>query len=139
MRSGLSRQELVKQLLEFKVPQIIRGSKKPYAFTGLSAIEIWSDFSYVQRGRERSPYFVAVLKKDLPYWKDFFNKGNIPNYVREGSTIGEFVVLIPVDKITSIENDGFFVEPLKMIMKYAEENEMFAYPYEYMKKKYGEK
>ena len=56
---------ILKGLLEFKVSQIIKEAKKPYSFTGLSAIEIWSDYSYVQRGREKSPYYVKILKKDL--------------------------------------------------------------------------
>src|SRR3989344_8580430 len=33
---------ILKGLLEFKVPQIIKESKKNYSFTDLSAIEIWS-------------------------------------------------------------------------------------------------
>ena len=62
---------VLRGLLEFKVPEIIKKAKKPYAFTGLSAIEIWSDYSYIQRGREKSPYYIKVLKKDLGYWKSF--------------------------------------------------------------------
>lgn len=125
-------------LLDFRVPEIIKESKKPYAFTSLSAIEIWSDFSYIQRGRERSPYFIKILKKDIQYWKDFFNNKNIPNYINKGSTIGEFIILIPVEKVTSVEKEGIFVETIKRTMNYAKENEMFAYAYNYMKTKYGE-
>jgi hypothetical protein len=128
---------IFRQLLDFKVPEIIKQAKKSYAFTGLSAIEIWSDFVYVQRGRERSPYFIKMLKKDLQYWKGFFNRKNIPNYVSRGSTIGEFMVLIPVDKITAVGKEEVQVEPLKTTMKQAKKNEMFAYAYNYMKKKYG--
>lgn len=129
--------KVVRGLLEFKVPEIIKHAGKPYAFTNLSAVEIWSDYVYVQRGIEKSPYFLRVLKKDLKYWKDFFNKHNIPNYVNEGSTIGEFVILIPVDKIKALEKDGLQTEPLKDTMKLARKNEMYAYPYNYMRKKYG--
>lgn len=126
----------VKGLLDFKVPTIMEEAIKPYAFTGLSAIEIWSDFSYVQRGIERSPYFIKVLKKDLRYWKDFFNEHSVPNYVQEGSTIGEFVILIPVKRINSVDQEGLKVEPLKKTMKTAKGNEMYAYAYRYMRKKY---
>jgi len=125
-------------LLDFKVPEMIKDAKKSYAFTSLSAIEIWSDFSYVQRGRERSPYFIKILKKDLQYWKDFFNKNNTPNYINKGSTIGEFIILIPVEKIVPVEKESIFVESLRKTMTQAKENEMFAYAYNYMKKKYGE-
>ena len=90
---------VIKGLLEFKVPQIIKETEKDYAFTNLSAVEIWSDYSYVQRGIEKSPYFIKVLKKDLKYWKDLFNNYNIPNYINQGTTIGEYVILIPVKKL----------------------------------------
>ena len=46
----ISPSDAVKGLLEFRVPEIIKKAEKDYAFTGLSAVEIWSDFSYVQRG-----------------------------------------------------------------------------------------
>lgn len=127
----------IKNLLEFRVPQIIKEAKKDYAFTGLSAIEIWSDFSYVQRGTEKSPYFIKILKKDLKYWKDFFNRKSVSNYVHNGSTIGEYIVLIPVPKIRFIEKDNFKVDSLKETLKAAKENEMYAYAYQYIKKKYG--
>ncbi len=123
-------------LLEFKVPTIIKDSKKPYAFTNLSAIEIWSDYSYVQRGIEKSPYFIKILKKDLQYWQKFLNKHNIPNYINTGTTIGEYVILIPVNKIVKINKDGLKVETLKETLKIVKDNEMYAYAYDYIKEKY---
>jgi len=124
-------------LLEFKVPEIIKQSEKPYIFTNLSAVEIWSDYSYIQRGREKSPYFIKVLKKDISYWKDFFNKRHVPNYIKQGSTIGEYVIIIPVIKIKSSAKNGVAVETLKETLRIAKDNEMYAYPYKYMKEKYG--
>lgn len=132
-----SPEDNVKQLLEFKVPEIIRLAKKDYAFTGLSAIEIWSDYSYVQRSTEKSPYFIKVNKKDLKYWKNFFNVNNIPNYVKSGSTIGEYVILIPVQKVKASTKKQFRVDSLKETLKEAKKNEMFNYAYNYMRKKYG--
>jgi len=129
--------EAVKGLLQFRLPDIISQSKKEYAFTNLSAVEIWSDYSYVQRGLERSPYFIKVLKKDLPYWKEFFNENNIPNYINEGSTIGEYVILMPVKKIKSSDKEGLKVETLSKTLKIAKENKMYSYAYGYMRKKYG--
>ena len=129
--------EAVKGLLQFRVPETIAQSKKEYALTNLSAVEIWSDYSYVQRGMEKSPYFIKVLRKDLAYWKNFFNKNNIPNYVSKGSTIGEYVILIPVTNIEATEKEGLKVETLKQTLKIAKENEMYSYAYNYMRKKYG--
>lgn len=126
-------------LLDFKIPIIIKEAKRPYTFTNLSAIEIWSDFCYVQRGKEKSPYFIKVLRKDLAYWKKFFNERNIPNYIGEGTTIGEYVILIPVDKLKYEEKGGIKVEPLNKTLKQAKSNEMYAYAYNYMKKKYKAK
>ena len=127
----------IKGLLEFKFPEIIKESKKPYAFANSSAIEIWSDYSYVQRGMEKSPYFIKVLKKDIKYWKEFFNRNNIFNYVNNGSTIGEYVILIPVESIAFVDRYGLKVEPLKKVSKIAKENEMYSYAYKYLREKYG--
>ena len=127
---------VINSLLEFKVPQIIKEAEKDYAFTNLSAVEIWSDYSYVQRGIEKSPYFIKVLKKDLKYWKNFFNRHNIPNYVNQGTTIGEYIILIPVEKLSFIEKEGYKVESLKETIKLAKLNEMYLYAYNYIKEKY---
>jgi hypothetical protein len=103
----------------------------------LSAIEIWSDYSYVQRGREKSPYYIKILKKDLRYWKAFLSKNKIPNYVNSGSTIGEFIILIPVNRLTNEEKDGLMVETLKETEKMAKTSSFYRYPYNYMREKYG--
>ena len=129
--------DAIKGLLEFRVPKIIKKSEKAYAFTQLSAVEIWSDFSYVQRGMEKSPYFIRALEKDLKYWKEFFNRNEIPNYVNFGGTIGEFIILIPVNCLSSKEKNGFFVDSLKDTLRYAKSNDIYLYAYEYIKKKYG--
>ncbi len=129
--------DAIKGLLEFRVPEMMKSAKKDYAFTGLSAVEIWSDFSYVQRGMEKSPYFIKVLRKDLKYWKGFFNKNKIPNYAGKGSTIGEFVILIPVSSLPYNEKNGFKVDSFKETIIYAKANEAYAYASEYMEGKYG--
>ncbi len=133
----VSPEAILKGLLEFKVPQIIKEAKKPYAFTGLSAVEIWSDYSYIQRGQEKSPYYIKILKKDLRYWQSFFHHYRIPNYIKAGSTIGEFIILIPVEKLSYAEKDGVYVETLKETAKIAKANSFYAHPYSYMKEKYG--
>lgn len=133
----ISPEKVVKGLLEFRVPKVIRESARPYAFTDLSAIEIWSDYSYVQRGMEKSPYFINVLRKDLRYWKTFFNKNDIPYYVNEGATIGEYVILKPVTQLKFIEKGDFKVISLFETEKLAVKNEIYLYTYEYMRRMYG--
>ncbi len=129
--------DAIRGLLEFRVPEIVKKAKREYAFTQSSAVEIWSDYSYVQRGMEKSPYFIKVLRKDLKYWEDFFNKNRIPNYIGSGTTIGEFAVLIPVSRLSYEEKNGFKVDSLKETTDYAKSNDIFAYASEYIEKKYG--
>ena len=130
--------DAIKGLMEFRVPQIIKKAQKAYAFTQLSAIEIWSDFSYVQRGMEKSPYFIKILRKDLKYWKEFFNREEIPNYTGSGATIGEYVILIPVTRFSYNEKDGFKIDSLKETMKYAKSNDVYDYAVGYIQSKYGQ-
>jgi hypothetical protein len=130
--------DAIKGLMEFRVPKIMLDAKKSYAFTKNSAIELWSDYSYTLRGIEKSPYFIKVLKKDLKYWKEFFNKNDMPNYIESGATIGEYIILIPVNNLIVYEKDELKVDSLKETMKYARSNDIYEYASEYMKRKYGE-
>jgi hypothetical protein len=133
----LNPDSILRKMLDFKVPFLIRNAERDYCFTELSSIEIWSDYSYTQRSWEKSPYFIKVLKKDLVYWKSFFNKSRIPNYIGSGKSIGEFVIFIPVDKLEFEEKDSLKVEKLKTTMSMAKNNKVYLYPYNYMKEKYG--
>ena len=133
----LNPETILKKMLDFKVPFLIKNAEKDYCFTELSAIEIWSDYSYTQRSWEKSPYFIKVLKKDLTYWKNFFNKSRISNYVGSGKSIGEFIILIPVDKLEFEEKDSLKVEKLKATISMAKNNKVYLYSYNYMKEKYG--
>lgn len=127
-------QQAIRGLLEFVVPEVLKKASLPYALTGFSAIEVWSDFSYVQRGLEKSPYYIKVLKKELRKWQKYLNSQSIPNYVRKGGTIGEYVVLVPVEKIEFVEKNGLNVEPLKTASTAAKKNFLYQPAYEYMKK-----
>lgn len=130
-------QKIFENMLRFRVPEVIKKAEKPYAFTGMSSIEVWSDYSYIQRSIEKSPYFIKVLKKDLRYWKGFFSRHSVPSYTNKGSTIGEYVILVPVNRLSFVEKDGVRTEPLRETAREASQNEMYGYAYEYIKKKYG--
>jgi hypothetical protein len=130
--------EIFTHLLEFRVPEIMKISKREYSFTGLSAIEIWSDYSYIQRDMKRSPYFIKILKKDIKYWKGFFAKEGTPAYEKQGTNIGEFIIMIPVDRIVCWNKQGLRVDPLDETMNEAGQNELYAYAYNYMREKYGQ-
>ncbi len=133
----LGPEKIFQKILEYKVQKIIKSAKKDYCFTGLSAVEIWSDFSYIQRSWEKSPYFIKVLKKDLKYWKEFFNSYKIPNYLNSGSTIGEYIILIPVNNLEFSQKEGLKVEKLQFTISMAKKNNIYLYAYNYMKEKYG--
>lgn len=133
----LSPEKAIEGLFDFKVPETMKKAERQYAFTGLSAIEIWSDYAYVQRSMEKSPYFINVLKKDLRYWKAFFAKQNIPFYTNEGTTIGEYVILKPVGRLVSVEKGEYRVISLSEAEKLAKSNEIYSYAYNYMRRKYG--
>lgn len=133
----ISPEEIFKQILVYKIPQLVKNAKRTYCFTGLSAIEIWSDYSYVQRSWEKSPYFIKVLKKDLRYWQKFFNSYKVPNYLESGTTIGEYVILIPVVSLEYGEKEGLKVERLQETIKIAKNNNIYLYAYNYIKDKYG--
>ena len=135
--SCLNPSDAIQGLLEFRVPEIMRNATKIYAFTQLSAVEIWSDFAYIQRGFEKSPYFIKILRKDMKYWKEFFNSHEIPNYFHSGMSVGEFVILIPVSSVSFEEKDGFKVDSLKDTRKYAKSNDIYSYASEYIENKYG--
>ncbi|MGI0100168.1 MAG: hypothetical protein ACREBH_00355 [Candidatus Micrarchaeaceae archaeon] len=130
-------EEAVRGLLEFRVPEILKKAQRPYAFTGLSAIELWSDYSYIQRGIEKSPYFIGVLERDLNYWKAFFGGYNVPFYIREGTTIGEYVIFEPADSLIAVKKEGFSVISLAETEKLAKSNEIYSYAYNYIRQKYG--
>ena len=78
-----------------------------------------------------------ILKKDLKYWEKFFNNNEIPNYINSGGTIGEFIILIPVNSLIFEEKNGLKVDLLKETIKYAKSNDISSYASEYIKKKYG--
>jgi len=118
----------------FQVPEMMREAARPYAFTGMSAIELWSDFSYVQRSMKKSPYHLKVLRRDLPYWKEFFRSRSIPSFLRKGSTFGEHILLFPAKSIRSVERHGLRVEPYRSTLRMAERNRLFGYAAEYMRK-----
>jgi hypothetical protein len=67
----------------------------------------------------------------------FFSKYGIPFYTNEGGTIGEYIILKPVNNLVSTEKDGVKVIGLYETIKLAKANEVYSYPYEYMRRKYG--
>lgn len=118
-----------------KVPQLLKEAKKPYSYTGMNAVEIYSDFTYIQRSWEHSPYFIKVLKKDLNYWKKYLT---VPYYIKNGTTIGEFIILMPVNELDYNIYEEYPVDKLNKVKEYCKNNEMFELPLKYINNKFNE-
>ena len=64
--------DIFNSMVSFRVPELLKGSGMKFAYTGASAVEVWTDYSYIQRSWEHSPYFLKVLKADLRRWIEYF-------------------------------------------------------------------
>lgn len=130
-------EEVITNMVKFRVPDLLELAGKMYCYTGMSAVEIWTDFAYVQRSWEHSPYFIKISKKDLNYWKKYFASHGISVFVKNSKpALGEFVILIPEDfKLTIFEEKP--VDNIKEVVKFCKNNiELFEYPLAYLIKKF---
>ncbi len=133
--------EVFKGMVQFRVPRLLEELGKKYVYTGASAVEIWTDYSYIQRNWEHSPYFVKVLRKDLELWMQHFREHKVNVFVEEAKpAIGEFVVLFPKERLKFEVYDGKPVDKLSEVAMFCERNiEAFEYPLAYLKSKFGVK
>jgi len=120
---------------------ILKNSNKKYAFTDSTAVSIWTDgYYWTDFTRGFKPIHIAVLKKDIKYWNDFFVK-NDAEYVFEGENktlFGLTFILHPKTKITVENKDGNLVIPLKNIIEFCQKNIYLYRPaLEYLDKKYS--
>lgn len=114
---------------------------KDYAFCENSAVSIWTD-GYYWTGFTRGfrPVNLAVRKKDLYFWKDFFSKkGIICALEGESRTLyGQVYVLHPKKGLKSVRKDGLRVMPLEDVVNFCLEHELTYEPaLEYLDEKYG--
>lgn len=130
--------EVFRSMIAFRVPDLLEDAEMPYAYAEASAVEIWSDFTYIQRSWEHSPYYVNVRRKDLEAWIAHFRDHRIKVFVDEVQpALGEFVVLRPKERIDVSEHDGYPVEPLGQVVRYCEKHlDAFEYPLAYIRAKY---
>ncbi len=128
--------KIFSSLFLFKIPDILKKSRHEYCYSRMSAAEILTDFSYIQRSWDHSPYFIKIKEKDLAYWKEFLSKEGIPFFINEGSFIGEFVIL-ETEKILNYHiYHGFPVEDLDTVVKFCKNNPLFEYHLAYIKEKF---
>ncbi len=133
----LSPEDIFKDLFSFRVPDMLKKAERGYCYFGASAVEIWTKFSYMQRGWEHSPYFIKIKEDDMRYWKDLFSKEGIPYFLNEGSFLGEFVILKLAKKIDCTNVDGYPVDKLEDAVDFCKKNlSLFEYALAYLVRKY---
>ncbi len=135
----ISPEDVFRDMVQLKVPRLLEEAKKRYAYTRASAVEVWTDYSYIQRSWEHSPYFVKVLRDDVEFWVRYLRRHKIDVFVEDAEpAIGEFVVLFPQGQLVHGVHNGEPVEDLNDVSRFCEENiEVFEYPLAYLKSKFG--
>jgi hypothetical protein len=131
--------EIFQTMVRFKVPELLEAAGRPYVYADASAVEIWTDYTYLQRSWEHSPYFVKVLRRDVRAWISYFRAHKVTVFVGEaGTALGEFVVLRPQARLTRKTHAGLPVEPVGSVARFCERNlDAFEYPLAYLKAKLG--
>jgi len=130
--------EIFRSMVEFRVPRLLSEAGMKYAYTEASAVEVWTDYSYIQRSWEHSPYFVKVLRSELDRWVSYFRIHKVKVFIsRPELAMGEFVILKPADELAIVTHNGLPVDPLKLAVSYSEKNvHTFEYPLAYLKAKF---
>ncbi|MGI0141674.1 MAG: hypothetical protein ACREBF_03440 [Candidatus Micrarchaeales archaeon] len=137
--SCIGADEIFKGMLVFRVPDLLKASGMKYVYADASAAEIWTDYTYIQRSWEHSPYYIDVLKSELDDWVGYLRGRKVKTFVKDaGQTFGEFVVLRPRGRLISETHNGLEVEPLGEIARYCEEHiDSFEYHLAYLHEKFG--
>ncbi|MEM2089263.1 MAG: hypothetical protein QXF52_11465 [Thermoproteota archaeon] len=126
------------EMVRFRVPNLLEEAGKKYCYADASAVEVWTDYTYMQRNWEHSPYFIKVLRKDTGFWIQYFRKHEINVFVEKASpAIGEFVILFPRGKLDFEVYNGKPVDRLKKVVEFCERDiDVFEYPLAYLRSKF---
>src|SRR4030042_5078095 len=131
--------EVFRNMVQFRVPRLLEEADREFAYTKASAVEVWTDYSYIQRSWEHSPYFIKVLKEDVKFWITHFRNHKVNVFIEEAQpAIGEFVVLFHRKQIEYEVHNDIPVDKLNEVTTFCEKHiEAFEYPLAYLKNKYG--
>ena len=131
--------EVFRRMVQFRVPRLLEEAGMEYAYTRASAVEVWTDYSYIQRSWEHSPYFIKVFRNDVQFWTKHFRNHKVNVFVEEAQlAIGEFVVLFPEELLDYQVYEEKPVDRLEEVKRFCERNiETFEYPLAYLKSKFG--
>ena len=131
--------EVFRGMVQFRVPRLLEEAGRKYVYADASAVEVWTDYSYMQRSWEHSPYFVKVLKEDVKFWIQRFRNHRVNVFVNEAQpTLSEFVVLFPQERLKYEVHNGVPVDGLDEVTRFCERNiETFEFPLAYLMSKFG--
>ncbi len=130
--------KIFRSMIDFKVPRLLDESKKKYVYSEASAVEIWTNYSYIQRSWEHSPYYVKVLRNEVNEWVKYFRKHRVNVFIDKAEpSLSEFIILKPQERLEIKKHNGLPVEPLETVIKYCEKHiDVFEYPLAYLNTKY---
>lgn len=130
--------DIFRSMVAFKVPRLLQEAGRKYAYSDASAVEIWTDYSYIQRSWEHSPYYIKVLRNESKGWVEYFRKHRVKVFIdKPEPSLGEFVILKPQERLSHEEYSGLPVESLDAVVRYCEKRiDVFEYPLAYLKAKF---
>ena len=130
--------DIFASMVEFRVPKLLQDAGMQYVYSDASAVEIWTDYSYIQRSWEHSVYYISVLRKELKRWVEYFRKHRVQAFITSAKpSLGEFVVLIPKEKLICETHNGLPVESLETVVSYCEKHiDTFDYSLAYLRAKF---
>jgi hypothetical protein len=130
--------DIFKSMIGFRVPSLLSKTGMRYAYTDASAVEVWTDYGYIQRSWEHSPYFVKVLRDDVGKWIAYLRKHKVKVFTSKPQmAMGEFVVLKPSGGFAVEMHNGLPVDPLASAVAYSEKHiHTFEYPLAYLEAKF---
>jgi hypothetical protein len=131
-------EEIFRSMVEFRVPTLLSEAGMRYAYAEASAVEVWTDNSYIQRNWEHSPYFVRVLRSDLSRWVGYFREHKVKVFNSKPElAMGEFVILKPEREFAIMTHNGVPVDSLESAVSFSEKHiHTFEYPLAYLKAKF---
>ena len=110
---------------------IVRESKRTYAYCDSTAVAIWTDGYYgASFTKGFKPLHIKVLKKDLSSWKRFFEERRV-RYVLldENRTLfGSVFILHPEENLQAAAKNGYKVVPLEEVVKFCLAHESIYHP-----------
>lgn len=130
--------DVFESMIAFRVPELLEEADWPYVLAEASAVEVWTDYTYIQRSWEHSPYYVNVRNEEVEDWKNHFRDHRVTVFVDDAQpALGEFVVMRPKDELEGVEHEGVPVEPLETVVEYCEDHiDAFEYPLAYIRAKH---